>query len=87
MDKALSKAHMLISKLQKKYGFKYKSQNYLSTELSNIEKVCNRVVLFLIISFTTESLNSLIISLMPIITILFFSFKSKDIPMNELMFF
>ena len=24
MDKALSKAHMLISKLQKKYGFKYK---------------------------------------------------------------
>ncbi|VDI15650.1 centrosomal protein CEP170 [Mytilus galloprovincialis] len=34
MDKALSKAHMLISKLQKKYGFKYKSGNYLSSDLS-----------------------------------------------------
>lgn len=44
MDKALSKAHMLISKLQKKYGFKYKSGNYLSsdlsTELISEEKVC-----------------------------------------------
>ena len=40
MEKAISKAHMLISKLQKKYGFKYKSRNYLSTEFANKVRLC-----------------------------------------------